>query len=69
MDDALKQDQARFRDEIRTKSMAVGERDYIEKIQAELGSCVSRRDCIELDAGCSLKETPALYLPFVKRGG
>ena len=64
VEEALRLDQARMREAKWTQSVAVGQRDFIEQIQAELGSRGYGRACIDLEAGCALQDAPALYVPF-----
>ena len=64
VEEALRLDQARMRETKWTQSVAVGQREYIEQLQAELGSRGYGRECIDMEEGCCLQEAPALYLPF-----
>jgi len=64
VNEELQQDRARFRDEKWTKGLAVGQREFVEHVQAELGLKAKARKCFDLEDGYILKEEPALYLPF-----
>lgn len=64
VEEALRLEQARTRELKWTQSVAVGQRDYIELVQAALGVRAHGRECIEVEEGCYLQEAPALYLPF-----
>jgi len=62
--DELKRDKATFRDQRWTQALAVGQREYIETVQSELGCRASSRECIEQDEGYELREPSGLYVPF-----
>jgi putative transposase len=62
--DEIKHDRASYRDERWTQGLAVGQREFIERIQNELGYRARTRECIALDEGYELKEPSALYRAF-----
>lgn len=64
VDAALRDDKARWRDDIWTQSVAVGQRDYVESVQNALGYRAKARTCLDGEEGCYLREAPGLYLPF-----
>lgn len=62
--DELKHDRARCRAARWTEGLAVGQREFIERLQVDFGYRAHRRECVELEDGCQLKEPAALYLAF-----
>lgn len=62
--DELKRDKAKLRDQRWTQGLAVGQREYIEMVQNELGYRAVGRECVELDEGYELRETSGLYVLF-----
>lgn len=64
VNEEIKQDSAKFRDERWTQGLAVGQREFVEQVQTKLGYRAKTRECIDLDDGYLLKEPPALYLPY-----
>ena len=60
----LSKDRARFRDERWTQGLAVGNMEFVQQVQTELGYKAKTRQCVDLEDGYQLKESPSLYLPF-----